>query len=252
MSSSTLARPPGASAMPAARRNRFFATMALLLLAAVVAGFWNTFFHPPADAEPLPGYLVLHGIAVSAWFALFAAQALLVAGGNVALHRKLGVLGLLLAVAVVATSLFTILQLPANWRRGGIDIDAQRGLVGLVVWGDLGALAAYVALLSRALLKRRQPDTHKRLMLLAMFSIMSPALIRVASLPVFAGIDAVLLTMLGLLALAAVLVVHDIATLRRVHRETAWGVPFFLVVHLAPAFAIPGTALDDWLLGLLW
>lgn len=89
-------------------------------------------------------------------------------------------------------------------------------------------------------------------MLLASLSIISPALIRLSGLPVFAGVDGVLITLLGLLALAGVLVLHDLVTLRRVHRETLWGTPFFLVVHLAPAFVVPGTALDDWLLGLIW
>lgn len=233
------------------RRHRFFPAMALLLLAAVVAGFWNTFFHPPADAPPLRGHLQLHGAVLTAWFALFAMQALLVATGRVAWHRRLGVLGLGLAVAVVASSLYTMAQMPSTWRAAGIDVDANRGLASLVLWGNFGALVAFSALLSQAVRKRRQPDAHRRLMLLAMFSIMSPALVRVAALPVFAGIDSVLLTFLGLLLLGGTLVAYDLATLRRVHRVTRWGVPFFLVVHLAPAFVLPGTALDDWMFGLI-
>lgn len=233
----------------AARRRLFFPAMALLLAAAVVAGFWNTLYAP---AQPLRPYLLLHGIAVSAWFALFAVQTLLVASGRTALHRKLGLLGLCLAVVVVATALYTLAQMPENWRRDGIDIQARRGLLGLVLWGDLGALVAFATLLGVAVHQRRRPDAHRRLMLLAMFSIISPALIRVAGLPPFAGFDSVLQTLLGLLALGATLVVHDLVTLRRVHLVTCWGVPYFLAVHLVPAFTIPGTALDDAVLGLLW
>jgi len=246
---------PAATALPATpsqatrRRRLFFPAMALLMAAAVMAGFWNTLYRPP---EPLRPYLLVHGIVVSAWFALFATQTLLVASGRTALHRKLGVLWLFLAAAVVATALYTMLQMPENWRRAGIDIDARRGLIGLVFWGDAGALVAFVTLLWRAVRKRTRPDAHKRLMLLAMFSIMSPALVRVAGLPVFSGFDGVLLTIVGLLALGATLVAYDFVTLRRVHRETLWGVPYFLVVHLAPAFTVPGTALDDFVLGLIW
>lgn len=244
---------PAATAVPAtpspAGRRLFFPAMALLLAAAVVVGFWNTLYAP---SEPLRPYLLVHGIAVSAWFALFAAQTLLVASGRTALHRRLGLLGLWLAVAVIATGLYTLAQMPENWRQQGIDIEARRGLLGLVLWGDLGALAAFATLLACAVRKRRQPDAHRRLMLLAMFSIISPALIRVAGLPAFAGFDGVLLTMLGLLALGATLVAYDLATRRRVHRVTRWGVPYFLVVHLVPAFTIPGTALDTAVLGLIW
>ncbi|MDN5780405.1 MAG: hypothetical protein L0H23_00030 [Luteimonas sp.] len=230
----------------------FAVSIALLLLAAVIAGFWNTFLFRDGGGIPLKPHLVLHGSVVAGWFVLFAAQALLVSTGNVAMHRRLGVLGVVVAAGVVATSLFTILQIVHGWRADDIDVDAQRGLIGLIAWGDLGALAAYVVFLVRGLYKRRRPDAHRRLMLLASFSIISLALIRIAALPAFAGIDGILLTIGGLLLLAAILVLHDLMTLHRVHRETLWGVPFFLIVHLAPAFTLPGTALDAWLLGLMW
>ncbi|PZQ13222.1 MAG: hypothetical protein DI564_11995 [Rhodanobacter denitrificans] len=244
---------PAKTTMPpqtpaATRRHRFFAAIALLMLAAVVAGFWGTLFRP---AEPLRPYLLVHGAIVAAWFGLFAMQTLLVAAGHTRLHRRLGVIGVCLAVAVVASSLYTMANLPANWRQQGIDLDAQRGLIGLILWGDFGALVAFGTLLICAVVERRRPDAHKRLMLLAMCSIMSPALIRLAALPPFAGFDGVLLTMLGLLALGLSLIAYDLVTLRRVHRATAWGVPFFLVVHLAPAFAVPGTALDRWVMALI-
>jgi len=248
MSSPAMTLDPGPHGLAAPRRNLFFPTMAVLMLAAVVAGFWGTLFRP---AEPLRPYLVVHGAIAVAWFALFTVQTLLAAAGRTDLHRRLGVAGVCLAIAVVASSLYTMAQLPANWRLQGIDVEARRGLVGLVLWGDFGALVAFGVLLCRAVLRRRRLDAHKRLMLLAMFSIMSPALIRLAALPPFAGFDGVVLTMLGLLALGLTLVAYDLATLRRLHRETLWGVPFFLVVHLAPAFALPGTALDRWVMGLI-
>lgn len=248
---SVLPLPQTATFVPP-RRRMFAASIGLLLLAAVIAGFWNSFFFRDDSGVPLKPYLVLHGSVVAAWFVLFAVQALLISTGNVATHRRLGVLAAVVAAGVVATSLFTVLHIVHNWRADGIDVDAQRGLIGLIAWGDLGALVAYVVFLVRGLRKRRQADAHRRLMLLASFLIISPALIRIAGLPAFVGIDAIALTIAGLLLLAAILVLHDLLTLRRVHRETLWGVPFFLVVHLAPAFALPGTALDAWLLALMW
>lgn len=237
-------------AMPRARRRGlFFPAMALLMLSAVVAGFWGTLFRP---SSPLPAYQQVHGAVATAWFMLFAVQTLLVASGRTRLHRQLGVFGIVLAVAVIATSLHTMVLMPENWRMRGIDIDARRGMISMVLWGNFGALAAYATLLARAVAVRTQADAHKRLMLLAMFAIISPALVRMFGLPLFAGLPAVPLTMAGLLALGAILLLHDLLTLRRLHRETLWGVPFFLVVHLAPAFALPGTAIDAAMLRLIW
>ena len=242
---------PGAATVPV-RRNVFFPAMALLLLATVLAGFWNTFFFRDAAEGPLALHLHLHGFAVTAWFVLFAAQSLLIANGRVALHRRLGVLGAVIATGVVVTSMITLAQLVHSWRAQGVDVEAQRPLLSLIIWGDAGALTAYVVFLVRGLLLRRRADAHRRLMLLASLAIISPALIRLADSPAFGGIDGVLITIFGLLTLAIVLVIHDLVSLRRIHRETLWGAPFFLVVHLAPAFLMPGTAADAWLMGLLW
>lgn len=239
-------------AVPSGRRALFFPAMAVLLLAAVVAGFWNTFFFRPGASGPLAVHLHVHGLVVTAWFVLFAVQSLLIANGRVALHRGLGVLGAIVALGVIVTSLVTLVQLVPNWRVNGVDVEARRPLISLIIWGDLGAIVAYFVFLARGLLLRRRADAHRRLMLLASLAIVSPALIRIAGLPVFAGVDGILLTIGGLLSLLAVLVLHDVATLRRIHRETLWGVPFFLIVLLVPAFLVPGTALDAGLMRLLW
>lgn len=252
--------PPERMTVPAApiavvlsrHRTVFFPVMALILLATVFAGFWNTLFFRSETTGPLAVHLYVHGLVVTAWFVLFSVQTLLVANGRTALHRRLGVVGAVIACGVVVTSLVTLAQLVSSWRAQGVDVEAQRPLLSLIMWGDLGALTAFAVLLVRGLMVRHRSDAHRRLMLLATLAIISPALIRLADLPVFAGIDGVLLTMGGLLTLAAVLVLYDLATLRRIHRETLWGVPFFLVVHLAPAFLMPGTALDTWLMGLVW
>jgi len=250
MSSSV--RPISPAVASAPRHATFHPAMAIVLLAVVLGGFWNTFFFRPDGAAPLAPHLQIHGVVVTAWFVLFAVQSLLAASGRTAVHRRLGVAAAIVAAGVLVTSLITLAELVPGWRAAGVDVDSRRQLLGLIIWGDLGALAAFAVFLTRGLLLRRRSDAHRRLMLLASLSIISPALIRIAGLPMFAGIDGVLVTLLGLLGLAGVLVLHDLLTLRRVHRETLWGTPFFLVVHLAPAFLIPDTALDDWLLGLFW
>lgn len=239
-------------ALAAGRRGLFFPTMSILLLTAVVAGFWETFFFRSATAGPLPSRHAMHGVAATAWFVLFAVQSLLVSAGRVRWHRRLGWVAIAVVVLLVVTSLQTLFGIVDSWRGLGRDVDAQRGLIGLIVWGDLGALVAFVALVGRGVWLRRDRESHRRFMLMGSFAILSPALVRVAALPVLDGMDAILLTMGGLLGFALLLVLYDLATLRRVHRATALGIPFFLVVHLAPAFAFPGTPLDDWLLSRIW
>lgn len=125
-------------------RSTFFPAMAVVLLATVLAGFWNTFFFRPDSSGALALHLQIHGVAVTAWFVLFAVQSLLVASGHATLHRHLGVIGAIVAAGVLVTSLITLVELMPSWRANGVDVDAQRPLLGLIIWGDLGALAAYV------------------------------------------------------------------------------------------------------------
>ncbi|NYZ61914.1 hypothetical protein [Luteimonas deserti] len=245
MHATTTARPLPASG----RGRRFFALYAAVLLACVIAGFARTLYlRPWFDPVPLSPAMLAHGIAVTGWFVLFLLQTLLVRQGRLALHRQLGVLALAVALATLVTSCTASLGVVEAFRARGIDVDARRGLISLIVWGNLGALLAFAVFVVRGVLARAQADTHRRMMLLASIALISPALLRIAELPAFAGVDPVPATLLGLLAMLA----YDIAVRRRPHTATMWGAPFFLFAHLGSAFLLPGTALDRWMLARIW
>lgn len=247
---------PHPTAAPRARRTRthgVFPAFAAVLMLCVVAGFGRTFFFRAwFEAPPLSSAQAAHGVVVTGWFAVFLVQALLVRHDRVALHRRLGLLGVAIAVATLVTATLAVLGTVDAFRARGDDVEALRGFVSMVVWGNLGALAAYATFVVRGIVLRRRADVHARMMLLASIAIVSPALIRIATSPAFAGLDGMLLTLLGLLAMLGALLVHDVVVRRRPHRETVWGAPFFLVTHLGAAFLLPGTALDSWLLARIW
>src|SRR5262245_14738097 len=104
------------------KRRRFFVTMALVFLVPIGIGLWPTFFlrplfgttdylgGPAAVRVPLDGveitiypggsfplHLLFHGLALTTWYALFFAQAWLVSRQQVAVHRRLGVIGIVVA-----------------------------------------------------------------------------------------------------------------------------------------------------------
>src|SRR2546428_11041906 len=85
-------------------RTWFFMGMALIMVASMFIGFAPTFYlrsyFRPTDVSgspDLPTYLVVHGIVLTALFLLFFVQTLLIARDAPGLHRRLGVLGALLA-----------------------------------------------------------------------------------------------------------------------------------------------------------
>ena len=90
------------------RWNPFFAFFAVVMVSIVAIGFGPTLYLRqvlvPNDrfAEGgLPTYLLLHGIALTTWYGLFLTQTLLVGFGRTSTHRRLGVAGVAVALAVV-------------------------------------------------------------------------------------------------------------------------------------------------------
>ncbi|HEX9794045.1 MAG TPA: hypothetical protein VGC54_08685 [Planctomycetota bacterium] len=131
----------------------FFVCMASLLLVIVAVGFAPSFYLPSAYGEgqaeagrpPVPAYIVLHGIALTLWFLLLLAQALLVATRRVRIHRTLGIAGVLLAVAFVPLSLLVVTR-----------SVARSNLGVLPVIGDFGILTLFAVLVTVAIRMRRR------------------------------------------------------------------------------------------------
>jgi hypothetical protein len=112
----------------------------------------------------------------------------------------------------------------------------------------LGDMAVFAALVTAGIWLRRRPDVHKRLMLMAMISILAAA---VSRLPVISDLGP--LAYFGVTDLfVAACAVYDVATLRRVHRTTA--LAGLLIVASQPLrLVISGTpvwlAFAKWLTG---
>jgi hypothetical protein len=231
-------------------RPRVFIILALLLLVLVVVGFGPTFFFRPfldttdyaTGERRLPLHLVAHGLALTGWYLLFAVQAGLAAAGRVALHRRLGIAGVLIAVAVIATSAAAIAgsvpRTTVSMTLAGADTaeieQALRG-IGAALVGASGGLVLFTAFVAAGVLLRRSPAAHKRLMVLASLAVLVPALSPNRFLgELLAPFPPTVLH----LALLGGLVWYDLATTRRVHAATWWGLAgnALVIGGLAAAF----------------
>jgi hypothetical protein len=173
--------PPAAaaarSAAPGAYDRMFYSGTALVLALIVFVGFAPTFylrryFGAPVSITGLTALSPLtqiHGFVFSAWVVLFVIQTRLVASRHLALHRRLGVAGVVLAAAMVLVGLPTAFAAAA---RGSAPpgMDAKVFLVVPVF--DLLLFAGFV---TAAVVRRRDKETHKRLMLLGYTSILPAA-----------------------------------------------------------------------------
>src|SRR5215469_15264606 len=86
----------------------FFSGIAVVSLLAVLVGFARTYFLVGMFRAPLPNLLVhIHGAAFTLWIVLFVCQIGLVSVRRVALHRRIGLAGFVLAMVMIALGVLT-------------------------------------------------------------------------------------------------------------------------------------------------
>ena len=213
---------------------RYFPAVAALLLLTVLVGFAPTWPLRTAFGQPaLPWTLHLHAAVLFAWFLLYLGQGLLIATRSCRWHALCGAFGILLGLAVVPAGLLAALgyapRLQALYGPGHASLDR----VPLVAWGNIGMLAAFWLLLGWAIARRRQPDWHMRLMLLASISIVGPALARFGRFPALAGLTELPFLVGGTGLLLGSLALHDRRTRGRLHPASVNGTLLYAALLVA-------------------
>ena len=155
-----------------------------MLLLVVLVGFAPTFYLRAAfGARELSWPVFVHGLILTSWFLAFALQAALVVGRRAGLHRALGWAGAAIGLAVIVSggmaTPYRMAELAAQGR-----LEALMPTAPVIVWSNTASIVAFAILLAAAIVLRRRPDTHKRMMLLASISIIQPAFARIFRWPV--------------------------------------------------------------------
>ncbi|EJL22654.1 hypothetical protein [Novosphingobium sp. AP12] len=231
------------SRLPAARSDRnFFTGMALFFIVISAAGFWQSFYLASwFGTKPLSPIMHLHGVVMTAWVLFFLLQTAFVRNARVEAHRRWGMVGLLLAGAVGATSLATVM---ATLGAGRLDKSVP---VEIFLVFPIGLSLMFWLLVGCAVYWVRDAATHKRLMVLATLATMATpiARLRLPFLP-----PAALGGNIAVIALILPLVLHDLSSFRRVHPATVWGGGFIaamLPLRLLVAHTDAWKAFVGWL-----
>jgi uncharacterized membrane protein YozB (DUF420 family) len=229
-----------------AGRGRFYPRMAALFLAVSVIGFVPTYWMPMArgtlSASPITH---LHALLFYGWMLLFFWQTSLVAAGKMVRHREWGVAGVAIASATCVVSLGVSINSIKHFDAGGFG-DAARAFSVVPVT----AILLFAGLLAWALLKTRNAEVHKRLMLVATASLLQLGIGRwfafflaapgpAAPPPVFVTIPPGILADLFIVAG----MVYDRRTTGRVHRVYWIAGAAVLAVQL---LRVPLSTTDAW------
>jgi hypothetical protein len=211
--------------MPATTTNRpaFVPLFGLAMLVILLLGFGPSFYWRPAtDRAALPVYLIVHGIAGTAWFVLFVVQALLAGRRQLHWHRRLGITGIGLALVIIVSGAQATLAFTERMVQQGDFMAANGSGERFVEWAigtSYGGILIFGGLLAAALLLRHSPAAHGRLMLLATTGLLGPAVSRMVGW--FAPLPNPVMAVTLLLLVA--MLVHDMRTRGRPHVATVLG-----------------------------
>jgi hypothetical protein len=150
---------------PPADRNAFLALTAVVWV-GVLSGFGTeSLRHILKHGLDYPLIVHFHAVAFVGFLVLFTAQVGLIRNGRIDLHRRLGVLGAVLAAAVM------VVLGPATAIVVHMHDFAATGATPQFLAVQFTDILAFGTLAGTGLLLRADPAAHKRLMLLALIYI---------------------------------------------------------------------------------
>ena len=152
-----------------AARGPFYVGASLYVVATVLAGFAPSFYLIAVDGRPRPWIMHLHAAVYLGWLALLVCQVVLAARGKIAMHRRVGTLGIYYAVALWVLGLIVSIYAPAAHVRAA-EWTFERAVTFLPI--PLGDMVLFGSFFGAAIAYRSRPDVHKRLVLLACVAIM--------------------------------------------------------------------------------
>jgi len=202
----------------------FFSTMILLLWATILFGFSKSYFMAGMVAAPLPNWLIhVHGAAFTLWMVLLLVQTTLITTGNVKIHRKLGMAGFFLAIAM---AMLGVLAGVDQLRRGHSPEGLDPQTFFAIPMSDVLAFSLVVYFAYRF---RNKPEFHKRIILMSTIAIADAGVGRwpIAYLQAHPPAQD-----LVILAFLLAMVAFDGVQLHRVSKATIWPSLGLIVIHL--------------------
>jgi hypothetical protein len=188
--------------------------------------------------------VIAHGIVASAWLLLFLMQATLVATRRVGVHRRLGMVGSVLAVILIVLGFLTTIESTRRGYdlsgdltrtfvpRGAPPLTAAERAAGIL--GPLSVFLNFGLLVAAGLWYRHRPDIHRRLMLFALIPLAGEPIIHLVGYLVGHWPDSQgVLFSIGLtisILFLSVNAIYDKVSEGRIHPVSVW-VPVMVIVE---------------------
>jgi hypothetical protein len=159
-------------------RRRFYVGLGAFMCAIVLIGFWPSYFGPALRGQVArPAVIQVHGLVFVGWMVLLMTQVVLAARGHVRMHRKVGAWGIAYGVAVLVMGLIAGVAAPVMHLSAG-EWSRDRAAGFLLI--TLGDMVLFGSLFAAAIVYRRKPEIHKRMMIGATVALLFAAVGRLS------------------------------------------------------------------------
>jgi len=200
----------------------FYFAMSLLSAALVLDGFGRTVDHRLFHAAPpRPGLLWFHAATFSSWVIFYILQSLLVRTRNVKVHRLLGWFGAALGTTMIVLGTATGIVM-AQFETLTLHKSGANAFLIVPIFDML----AFTLFFGLAVLWRKKPELHRRLIFIATCGLLVAALARIPLIgdhfPAYYAVDA--LIFLGVL--------RDLLVARRAHKVYLVSLPILIACHI--------------------
>lgn len=202
------------------REHQFFWGMSVLIALIVFVGFSRTFylahyFHVARPPAPPPGPIVyVHGAVFTGWILLLVTQSSLAATHRLEVHRRLGLIAVILAPTVFVLGVAVAIEMLR--RLSGVPHFNSAAIFAVALSEIIGFAVPTLI----ALWLRRRSAYHKRLILIGTIAMMTAGFGR---WPVPFLLHKPLRAMLCTFSLLGFVIVYDMWSLRKVHPATLFG-----------------------------
>lgn len=142
--------------------SKHYLRFAILGIVITLMGFVPTYFRPLTEGSSFALLYHMHGFFAASWLILFLVQSFLINKRNAKLHMKLGFLGVFIAAGIVLSLHRVGFVTATRELQTGVGFGTQTffgsGLLDPLTIGSL---------VTAAMILRKKPAIHKRLILLA-------------------------------------------------------------------------------------
>jgi len=205
---------------------RFFTRFAILLAAFILFGFLQFELRGFVDVRTAPPFLHLHAALMVSWLAMFVLQSVLISRMQVQLHRTHGWVTVVIAAGVIVVGSYTGIHAIA------LGIVPPFFTPGFFLALNQLGIAAFALVVVLAIVRRKQVQWHRRLIIGSGILIAEPALGRLLPMPLLGQTWGELAALAVQLGMVAILARHDRKVLGQVHPATLVVAGIAVGVHL--------------------